>query len=397
MKSVGLNVAAASVFLLATFNAYAAEDAEQATQNDAAVKIPSIIVTTAEPRKLTRRVIASGSVVAAEEIYVQPLVSGQPIETINVDAGDTVKAGDVLATLSTDTLILQKSQLEANLAKVMAARAQLEAQLVEVEANTNEALRQRDRIVTLAETGTVSSAQADQANASATAASARLNSTKEALKANDADIKVVKSQIDNIDLNLARTEIKAPAGGLVAARNANVGAIAAAGAVPLFTIIKDGEIELKADLSEVDILKIEPGQKVSITVAGARDPITGSVRNVDPTVNSVTRLGTVHISLDDTSRARVGMYASAEIVAEEKDTLALPVTAVSSGDNGSFVRRVKDGVVEVRSVVTGIQDGDYIEVVDGVGEGDEIVAKAGAFVRDGDQVEPVHQEANLSN
>ncbi len=74
---------------------------------------PSIVVTAVTERKLTDRVLTSGTIQPVEEVYVQPLVEGLSIKTLKADVGAKVKAGDVLATLMDDTLILQKSQLEA--------------------------------------------------------------------------------------------------------------------------------------------------------------------------------------------------------------------------------------------------------------------------------------------
>ena len=61
-------------------------------------------------------------------------------------------------------------------------------------------------------------------------------------------------EIDDIDLKLARTAVKSPVAGVVSARTAKIGAIASGGASPLFTVIRDGEIELKADVSEDSVL-----------------------------------------------------------------------------------------------------------------------------------------------
>ncbi|MGO7837932.1 HlyD family efflux transporter periplasmic adaptor subunit, partial [Rhizobium johnstonii] len=72
-----------------------------------------------------------------------------------------------------------------------------------------------------------------------------------------------------------------------------------ASAIWLFTIIRDGDIELVAEVAESDVVRIMAGQKATISLSGSRDKLSGAVRLVSPTVDPVTRLGLVHISIDD--------------------------------------------------------------------------------------------------
>ncbi|AXV16014.1 efflux transporter periplasmic adaptor subunit [Neorhizobium sp. SOG26] len=386
-KSAGIT---ALVALLATSAAYAQEPAAPA---QAEIKLPSIVVTETVKKPLVDRVISTGTIKPVEEVYVQPLVEGLSIKGLNADVGDEVQADSVLATLNDDALLLQKSQLEANRAKAEAGVAQYQAQVIEAEANLADATRQRDRTKRLSTSGTSTVSQLEQAEALVEVAQARLNAAKQAVAVGQSDIKVVDAQIADIDLKLQRTGVKTPVAGIVSARTAKIGAIASGQGNPLFTVIKDGEIELVADLSESDIRKIKVGQKAMVTVAGGRNKIKGKVRLVSPTVDPTTRLGAVHVVIsDDETGARAGMYASAEIIIAEEEGLALPLSAVTTGREGSTARKVEDNVVKQVKIETGIQDGGFIQVVSGLEAGDLVVAKAGAFVRDGDKIAPVPAE-----
>jgi HlyD family secretion protein len=359
--------------------------------------LPAIVVTQAATRTLTDKVVATGTVKAVEEIYIQPQVDGLSIRTLNADVGDRVTADSTLAILNDDALVLQKSQMGATKAKGEATLAQLRAQLVEAQANAVETDQQRARAASMGAKGTVSTSTVEQANAAAAANRAKVTSAEQAIVVAEADLKVIDSQIADTDLKLARTGIKTPVAGTVASRNARVGAIANGTGDPLFTIIRDSDLELVADVSENDIMKITPGQKADIALSGSREKLSGSVRLVSPTVDAVTRLGAVHISIDDDARARAGMYGSAEIIIRKTEGIALPLTAVNSDENGSSARRVENGVVKFVDVETGIQDGAYIEIVKGLHDGDEVVAKAGAYVRDGDHITPVKDAPQASN
>lgn len=386
----------ATAMLLAALSyqtAFAAEPIVTAPKQN----LPAIVVTEAVARTLVDRVVATGTVKAVEEVYIQPLVEGLSIKTLNADVGDKVTADSTLATLSDDALVLQRSQMEATEAKGEASIAQLKALLIEAQANYAEAEQQHARALAMGEKGTVSTSTVEQATAAAAANKARMNSAERAITVSEADLKVVGAQIADIDLKLARTGVKTPVSGTVASRNARVGAIASGTGDPLFTIIRDSDVELVVDVSESDITKMAPGQKAIISVSGSRDKLTGSVRLVSPIVDPVTRLGAVHVSIDDDAKARAGMYGSAEIITREAQGVALPLTAVYSDENGSSARKVVDGVVKFVTVETGIQDGSYVEIVKGLKAGEQVVAKAGAYVRDGDHITPVRDTPAATN
>lgn len=383
---------AASIFAAQPIIALAAEEPAATTAKPADTSLPAIRVIEAAERTLVDRIIVTGTVEAVEEVYVQPQVEGLRIEDLKADVGDVVKAGDILATLAADALVLQKSQLLANRAKVEAVTAQLRAQVLEAEANEAEAIRQAERAERLVRSKAVATGEAERLRATATASTARVNSAKQAIVASDADLNVTDAQIDDIDLKLARTDVKTTVGGIISARNAKIGAIAAGAGNPLFTIIRDNAIELKADVSEGDLLKLKPGQAVHMNVAGTSTRVEGKVRTIDPVIDASTRLGTVKISIDDPDIARIGMYASAEIVVSERRVLSLPLTAVTAEDGSMVVRRVVDGVVTMTKVKTGVQDGDFVEIAEGLKAKDIVVEKAGAYVRNGDKVAPVFQK-----
>ena len=391
------NTSATSILLAATLSlsgtiAFAQEPAAPvATPN-----LPAIVVTTAKTRDLTDRIVATGTVKAEEEVYVQPQVEGLLTKTLEADVGDQVAKDAVVARLNDDSLLLEKSQLIANKAKAEAGLAQYRAQLIEAEASAKDAQRQFERATRLSTTGTVSTSQLEQAETTLASANAKAETARQAITVAQADVTVVESRINDIDLKLARTDVKSPVAGTIAARNARIGAIASGAGEPLFTVIRDGQIELIADVSENEILRLKPGQKALITVGGSAEKLTGSVRLVSPVIDAQTRLGAVHIAIDDDSAARSGMYGTADIIINEAEGIALPLSAITTAKGETTTRIVEDGVVKLVRIETGIQDGAYIQVVKGLKEGDRVVAKAGAFERDGDRIKPV-DESTVSN
>lgn len=367
-----------------------AETAEAAAPTEAvAQSLPSISVIAVTPRTLTDRVIATGLISPVETVQVAPLIEGQPIEKLLADVGDKVSEGQVLAILSKTTLELQKSQYFASLASAKATIAQAEAQMLEARSSADEAQRVAERTAKLKAQGSASQAAADSANANAVAATARVTVATQSLEAARAQLALVEAQLANVELQLSRTEVKAPVAGEITARNAVIGAIASAAGAPMFTLIRDGALELKADVAEGDLLRLAVGQKASLRLVGSNDVLTGAIRLVEPTINENTRLGRVRIAVDNSELVRSGMFVDAEILVAAREAIAVPVTAVGSSAEGATVMKVSNGNVEKVQVSLGIRDHGWVEVLSGLASGEQVVVKAGAFVRDGDRINPV--------
>jgi HlyD family secretion protein len=371
--------------------------AEEAAAAEPAMQTaPAISVSEVAIRPLADRIIASGLVAAVEEVQVAPLVEGQPLDALLVDVGDLVAEGQVLAVLSKTSLDLQKTEGVASLAAARAGIAQSEAQLIEAEAAAAEARRVADRTAKLREQGTAPQAQADTANANAISAAARVTVATQGLAAARAQLALAEARLENIDLQLTRTEVKAPVAGRIIARNAKLGAIATAAGLPMFVLVRDGALELRADIAETDVLRLVAGQEASLRAVGVSEAFTGRVRLIEPTIDPVTRLGRARIEIDDEAALKSGMFVEAEILAASREGLAVPLTALGTTDGQPSVLRVVDGKVEQVIVATGIRDGGYVEIVEGLAEGDLVVAKAGAFVRPGDVINPVPATAGTN-
>ncbi len=356
--------------------------------------LPAITVSAVETRTLRDVVLASGLVAAVETVQVAPLIEGQPIESLLADVGDDVQAGQVLARLSSSTLELQKAQLNASYAAASAMIAQAQAQQLEANSSAAEAQRVADRTAALRKQGSASQAAADQSAAAATSANARAAVAAQQLESARAQQTLVQAQLDNLALQLSRTEVTAPVAGEITARNAQLGAIASAATQPMFTLIRDGALELRADLSEADLVRVAAGQTAALTQVGGTAPLTGSVRLVEPTIDATTRLGRARITISDTSTIRAGMFVEAAILVAERQTTAVPVTAVGTFEGKSTVMKISGATANRVFVSTGIRDGGWVEITAGIAPGDLIVTKAGSFVRDGDQINPIPAPTN---
>lgn len=183
--------------------------------------------------------------------------------------------------------------------------------------------------------------------------------------------------------------VQAPVAGLVGKASAVVGTMASARAEPLFQIITGGELELSAQISTKSLSKLSSGLPAKIKVVGVGE-LPGRVRFVSNTVDPATQLGEVHVSIGYDERLKPGMFARAIInLGRRCDRAAIPQSALLYGEEGSVVQVVRDERVESRIVTTGLKSAGKIEILQGIVEGDMVVARAGAFLRDGDRVVPV--------
>ncbi len=371
----------------------AAEPAAAATPAPAPVaqvRGTTVTVVPATPRTVVERLPVNGTLVPREEIMVGPEIDGYRVVEILVEEGDRVEKGQVLARLSRDMLETLLAQNTANAAKARAAVAQQKAALEQADAQRIEAEAAVARSRTLIKTGATSQEVLDQRERAVSVAEAQVAAAREAVTAAEAEGAQIKAVRDEIEVRLARTDIRAPATGVVSARSARIGAIVlSANTEPLFRIVRDGAIDLDAEVPESALPRIRPGMKVAVTPSGFAAPVDGAVRLVGAKVDSSTRLARVAVALPDDPQLRPGAYGRGVIELARHEGVAVPLSAVQFSPDGTFVLVVKDDTVEQRAVKTGLQGDGVVEIVDGLAAGESVVARAGGFLRDGDRVTPV--------
>lgn len=363
--------------------------AESAGATGQVAPAPVITVVRAQARELAATTLVSGTLVAREDVAVNTEIEGLAIVEILVEQGAVVDKGQVMARLSRATLDALVAQSDANVARAVAGIAQAEAAIAEADATRAEADATLARIRTLRTSGTASIQELDSRVAAAKAAEARANSARQGLNQAKAELAALQAGRKEIDVRMARTEIKAPAAGLVASRAARLGAIASAQSGPLFTIIAGGDIELEADVPETAMARIAVGQPATVTPAGFAAPVTGKVRLVMTEIDRASRLGKVRVALPGRDGIRAGAFGSGQIEIERRKVVSVPLSAIVSSDKGAQVQVVRDGKVENRAVKTGMRAEGQVEIVEGIAAGDVVLLRAGGFVRAGDRITPV--------
>lgn len=366
--------------------------AQEAATPPAARGVPAVTVAEAAMAEVQDRVPVSGTLVARRPVEIFAQVSGFEITELLAEAGDRVEKGQVLARLATDTLSARLAQAEAEYQRAEAGVGQAQSNIDSAQALLTQAEIALERAEQLRQGGNTSQANLDQAVAAAANARATAASAADGLALAEAALAQAEAARRIARLDMARAEITAPAAGVVTARSAELGSLSGASAEPLFEMIAGGEIEMEAEVIETALPRLRPGIPAEIGVAGLGE-VPGRVRLVPASVDPVTRLGLMRISLGELPGLRIGLFASGWVVTGRRDAVTVPATAILSDGTGDRVQVVSDGRIETRAVRAGLLWQGRREIVEGLAEGETVVVRAGAFFRDGDPVRPIPESA----
>ena len=305
---------------------------------------------------------ASGTIAARRALPVGVVGEGGRVVSVNVEQGQWVRAGQVLASIDRS---VQNQQARAQAAQVQVARADAEL-----------AQNNLDRALQLVERGFVSTADVDRLTATRDAARARVN--------------VAQAQLAELRERNARLNIVAPASGLVLERNIDPGQTVSAGIASAFVIAQGGEMELRAQVGESDLQKLSVGVPAEVTPVGSSETYSGQIWQIEPTVDAQSRQGTARIALKYEPGLRPGGFASVTIRSGTTVAPLLPESAVLADDNGTYVYIVdKANTVQRRPIETGMVTPNGIAVTDGLTGDERIVVSAGGFLNPGERVNPV--------
>ena len=322
----------------------------------------SVSVITPGRTSVTGSITASGTLAARREMPVGIAGEGGQVVSVLVDAGDWVRAGQVLAVVDRS---VQTQQIAGQAANIEVQRA-----------NARIAQANLDRALKLVERGFISKADVD-----------RLTATRDAAVG---QVRVADAQLGQLRASSARLNIIAPAAGLVLTRGVEPGQIVSPGSGVLFRIAKEGQLEMQARLAESDLARLSVGQSASVTPVGTSKPFTGQIWQLSPTIDAQTREGIARIALAYDPALRPGGFASAQIRSGAVTAPMLPESAILSDQLGPFVYVVgKGNKVERRAIKTGDVTAQGIVVVEGLSGNERIVLRAGGFLNPGDVVQPV--------
>ena len=302
--------------------------------------VPTVAVEQVSVREVPQTTTYTSTVQAYVKNNIAPQMAGR-ITKINVEIGDFVTKGQVLA--------------EIDKAQLLQAQLQLQNQEAELA-----------RLKSLYESGAIS---------------------KSDYEAVELGYNVAKTQLENLEEN---TVLRSPVNGVVTARNYDAGDMYAM-ASPIYTVEQIKPVKLLVGISESDYSKVKKGD--SVTIAADAVPgktFYGKVGKIYPTIDPATRTFTVEVVVDNNySTLRPGMFARVTVDFGSNNNVVIPDVAVvkqqGSGERFVYVLNA-DNTVTYKKIVLGRRMGTEYEVLEGLSDGDKIVTGGQIRLKDGIKV-----------
>ena len=331
-------------------------EAEKKSAAAAAAAGQTVTVATATLTALPRIVTASGSVSAWEEVPVGAETGGLVATAVYVDEGSYVRQGQPLVQLN-DALL--RAQLRQQQAQVQTA----EANVARDEAALN-------RSQQLKEKGFLSQASLDTALANQ--------------RSSAANLAAARASLSETQTRLSQATLRAPVGGLIISRSVTKGQIVAAG-TEMFRMVRDGRLELDAQVPETELALVRAGQSATIS-SDQLGQVSGRVRIVTPQVDATNRLGVARVALTSAGGFRPGMFAKAQIDVGAQPAITVPTASVLYRENKSGVFVLGANNTVRFTPVTVLSRGAAQTSVSGVQGGARVVVDGAGFLGDGDRV-----------
>ncbi len=406
----------------------------------------------AAKRTIIETVNASGKIYPEVEVKISPDISGEVTE-LNVEEGDSVKKGQILARIYADIYSLQRDEAASRVNQSSATVDNSQAALESLRANMELAQQTFDRYKKLYDDKVISKAELEQYETTLRSAKANYTAAQQNIKSLKAGVQSTQVGLSRANKDLGRTVLTAPMDGVISSLKIKKGERVAGNSfnigTEMMTVADMAVLEVRVDVGENDIVKINIGDSADVEVdaynnrkfKGVVTKIASSTKTsaASLTSNDVTNYE-VRIRLDKSSYQdlagktfpfRPGMNASADIKTKRVDNvLAVPIGAVGARVKGSDKNMAdkqkeekdkqgadadvmveagggdeleevvyvlqKDGTVKKAVVKTGIQDINYIEILSGLNAGDEVVSAPynaiSKTLKDGAKVKVVAKE-----
>ena len=394
-----------------------------------------VTVETVSNRTIIETVNASGKIYPEIEVKISPDISGE-ITELNVQEGDSVKKGQILARIYADIYALQRDEASSRVNQSQATVANSNAALQALEANLNQARTAYERNKKLYDDKVISKAELEQFETTYLSAQANYNAAKQNIRSLQAGVQTARTGLVSANKNLGRTTLVAPMDGvisLLAVKEGErvVGTAQMAG-TEMMRVADMSLLEVRVEVGENDVVKVNLGDSADVEVdaynnrkfKGIVTKIASSTTGASSaaSANDVTNYE-VSIRLDPASYKdlydpskpkkfpfRPGMNASADIkTTRHENVIAVPINAVTTRVRGSdktaedqkseakkekpeeeeeteetnsnlddeleevvFVLK-DDGTIRKAVVTTSIQDINYIEITSGLKAGEKVI------------------------
>jgi RND family efflux transporter MFP subunit len=313
-----------------------------------------------------------GNLIGLQTVAIAPRTGGRLL-SVNVQLGDRVRRGQILAKVEDREIVEQVRAAEASQEVAKATIRQREADL-------NVARLNYERSKNLYERQLLAKQALDDAESRHLAAVAQLDLSTAQLSQNAA-------RLEELKINLQHTSVTSPVDGFVASRSVDPGAMVNTNTA-IASVVDISRLRLVVNVVEKDLRMVSAGDVAEVEVdAYPGEKFTGKIARVAPVLDPATRTAQMEVEIPNgDNKLKPGMYARINLTVEErKGTLVAPKNAVIDFENRRGVWMPnEENRAKFVAVQLGIDGGDNVEITGGLKEGDKFVTTGAAAVRNND-------------
>lgn len=365
-------------------------------------KAPDVTVAVA---KATLEDLSRGMVLTAEfkpyqEVDIMAKVAGY-VKKINVDVGDRVKEGQLLATLEIPEMADDRARAQAALDRSQAEVTRAQDQVQQAESSHEIAHLSYSRLaqVSKQKPGLVAQQEVDDAHSKDLVSEAQISGARSNLAAAQEQVHVNNAELQKIKTLFDYTRVTAPFAGVITKRYADTGSMIQAGtassiqAMPLVRLSENSLLRLILPVPESAVPTVHIGQQVEVHVKTLNRSFSGRVTRFDEKVSLATRTMDTEVDVPNPNLILIpGMYAEVNLTLDSRaHVVAVPIPAIDAGSDESsgqvYVVTPADQV-EIRKVKLGLQTATEVEILAGVEAGEMVVIGNRTGLQSGQTVQP---------
>lgn len=363
-----------------------------------AAPVPTVAVVKVTRGDLSNNLVLTAEFEPFQEIDVMAKVSGY-IREINVDIGDRVHEGQLLATLEIPEMQDDLARAAAAIQQASSELSTAQDELQNAEAAHDMAHLSYTRILDVSkkEVGLVPQQEVDEMHSRDLVSEAQVSAAKSRIATSEQHIRVAQADQARVKTMNQYAVITAPFTGVVTKRYANKGSLIQAGtasqtqAMPVVRLSQNNLLRLALPVPESAVPLIHLGGQVDVTVSALNRTFPGRVARFEDKVDQSTRTMKTEVDVPNPSLLLVpGMYAEVDLTTDQrKNVLTVPAEAIDgSGDSARVFTVQPSGTIEIVPIRLGIESAQRSEVRSGaLKEGDSVVVGSRAGLKQGDKVQ----------
>lgn len=364
-----------------------------------AATLPAARVATAQRGDMAHVLTIAGQFQPYQVVDVHPKVSGY-MKKINVDIGDIVKQGQLLAVLEVPELKaqLEQSVFEAKQSQEEITRAQHEVARAEALNSALHAQSVRLQQAAATRPGLIAQQELDNAQAQDLSSQAQVDAAKSALAAAQQQAESARAGSERVQALENYTQVIAPISGVIIWRYADTGALIQGGTnsntadLPIVRISQSSLLRLRVPVPEDDVKYVHEGDEVNVRVDAVGRSFTGKVVRFTRDVNFETRTMETEIDVENQNLSIApGMYANTMLqLTQEKNVVTVPVDAlVLRGNQQAVYALDSNNRVHIRPVEVGTRGQKLAQIISGIAPGDRVILGGQQNYQEDEAVSPI--------